>query len=474
MATPAPESKELEDDKKEASQSISLLETLAAFLQQTKQQEADAGAKKVTATKSKATISHLPGIIDSIRLTGNLIVSAKSQTMGDDTTGTSQYNIQAGLVEKRAELVCRYNERKNTIPEKDARRAAALHLFTTEEAYLKLCFNKLVEHYTALQPVFQCYYNLLRVASLPNTTKASVEADGVLNGFLKEYPLEKQHIVVDEFFMQSRIFNARSEEFKARLEQEKDLEESDKAAFKILQPIWEKEAARITSKIKTRNLNQMIDSAVCINTHLRSDYNYEYTSSPIQPAADIVVFDIDIKSHRKSYFNDERSFSYRDFVRGGLRYDFSTGILFNLGIADHHYRIETEDEGNGPKLKIYENGQKNQYIPQIAAMFHASIRSSSYINLGFTLGASINTEKLDIGSIFPGLSLMVGHRNKAVLTVGPSLKKVELLKSKYDQNERFPVGSIQEDALTVQVYRVGWFIGVSYNLTQAQRSNIKL
>jgi len=91
---------------------------------------------------------------------------------------------------------------------------------------------------------------------------------------------------------------------------------------------------------------------------------------------------------------------------------------------------------------------------------------------GFTLGVSINVTDLNFNSFFPGVSLLIGKREKIVFTVGPAFKKVNQIKEIYKDN-RIVDEQIQVTDLTSEQYKIGFFFGLSYNLTSKQKSRVK-
>lgn len=92
---------------------------------------------------------------------------------------------------------------------------------------------------------------------------------------------------------------------------------------------------------------------------------------------------------------------------------------------------------------------------------------------GFSLGASIDLTSLNLNSFFPGISLLIGKKEKTIFTVGPAFKKVNQIKSIYDTNTIYDT-SIQVADITSEQFKIGWFVGISYNLTSKQKSKIKV
>src|SRR5665213_130367 len=233
----------------------------------------------------------------------------------------------------------------------------------------------------------------------------------------------------------------------------------------------------INAKLKKRNPGNDLKIAQNYVNWLFNPEAYRVSSTPIQPAQDIVLFDIRIKAKDSAtVLGDSRRFSYREYVRGGVRYDVSTGIVFSFGVGDHTYSkqaIYSKGVATDSSL-IVSNKRNNLYTPSIAAMLHASIRTWKTANLAATLGASINTSTLDINSIFPGLSLMVGKGTQFVFTAGPAFQKVNFLQEQYHEKQSYLTSSLPDVIPTSETFRIGFFFGISINLTKAQKAGFKL
>ena len=124
------------------------------------------------------------------------------------------------------------------------------------------------------------------------------------------------------------------------------------------------------------------------------------------------------------------------------------------------------------KFEIIENNNSN-YTPTIAGIIHTSFRSNSMFAFGLSLGVSINVTELNFNSFFPGVSLLIGKREKMVFTVGPAFKRVNQLKSIY-KDAMILDEKIQLTELTSPQFKIGYFFGITYNLTSKQKSKIKL
>ncbi|SIS82013.1 hypothetical protein SAMN05421786_102339 [Chryseobacterium ureilyticum] len=230
----------------------------------------------------------------------------------------------------------------------------------------------------------------------------------------------------------------------------------------------QKSIKNVDDVIQKINLSKKLNEVEILDRLLRKPETFEYVSAPIQGEEDYLEFDVVIKSKRNLsntyHINNDKSFKYFKYITGGIRFDFSVGTVFDFGTIDKKYTLDSES-----KIQRLDN---NKYNPTIAGIFHASFRNSKSVAFGFSLGASFTTG-LSFNSIFPGVSLLMGKRNKIILTAGPSFRLVDELKSNYKEGMTLNNSLADSDLLTKN-FRIGGFFGISYNLTPKQKDVLKL
>lgn len=230
----------------------------------------------------------------------------------------------------------------------------------------------------------------------------------------------------------------------------------------------QKSIKNVDDVIQKINLSKKLNEVEILDRLLRKPETFEYVSAPIQGEEDYLEFDVIIKSKRNLsntyHINNDKSFKYFKYITGGIRFDFSVGTVFDFGTIDKKYTLDSES-----KIQRLDN---NKYNPTIAGIFHASFRNSKSVAFGFSLGASFTTG-LSFNSIFPGVSLLMGKRNKIILTAGPSFRLVDELKSNYKEGMTLNNSLADSDLLTKN-FRIGGFFGISYNLTPKQKDVLKL
>ncbi|MCS3530969.1 hypothetical protein [Chryseobacterium sp. JUb7] len=232
-----------------------------------------------------------------------------------------------------------------------------------------------------------------------------------------------------------------------------------------------KDITDLSKIVADLNIRKKLNYVESLDRILSTKNSYTYTSVPIQGFEDYLQFDITMVSKTKisddKYVIDRgKTFKYKEYLKGGVRFDFSIGTVFDIGNKQQEFDIVQDNNG----YKIIQT-TNNEYIPTIAGMLHSSWRSSNNFAFGVTLGVSMDMTKLQLNSLFPGISLLVGKTDKIIFTAGPALRKVSQLTNGFTLNTSLsssPEGYISES------YKLGWFVGISWNLTNKQKSLMRL
>ncbi|WP_052123345.1 coiled-coil domain-containing protein [Flavobacterium beibuense] len=246
------------------------------------------------------------------------------------------------------------------------------------------------------------------------------------------------------------------------------------------------EVDNIQKIIASKKIFDMLIQVISINNILSNKNSYEFASSPIQPLEDYVSFSVKLKRKHPDLQSEakDREFSpYLEYTKGGVRFDFSTGAVFDFQLAKNEnnyyygeYIIEDYKDSLGQITSKQIKGiGRDRFKPSLAGMFHTSFRENGNFSFGLTLGASLNVETFELNSLFPGVSLLIGKKQKFIFTVGPAFKKVELLKENYQLNQDYDPTQLNDSVeLTTSKYRIGLFFGITYNLTNEQKSKFKI
>ena len=127
-----------------------------------------------------------------------------------------------------------------------------------------------------------------------------------------------------------------------------------------------------------------------------------------------------------------------------------------------------EDANKADTVKLKRRDNHNIISPGLAAMMHFYPRSGKNIAWGglFGVGAGFqSTEDINF-SLYTGVSLVMGKRQKIMLSAGFSFLRVERLKDKqFEIDKEYPISKIDLANSTEKVFKSSGFLSISYNIT---------
>ena len=182
-----------------------------------------------------------------------------------------------------------------------------------------------------------------------------------------------------------------------------------------------------------------------------------------KPNADDIIINVTLNPN--SQYSKEKmtkSVEIPLLVNGGVKIDFSTG-LFVSNLVDDVYLNKPNYEND---LIIGYNLIKEDENPigyGLAGYMHTYWRTHWDFNVALTLGVGIdqNTQV----KIMPGISLIVGRKERLVINGGFAFGKVKQL-SKVQDTER--LYSSKVEPIYSEPYKLGWSVGISYNLFKSK------
>ena len=160
---------------------------------------------------------------------------------------------------------------------------------------------------------------------------------------------------------------------------------------------------------------------------------------------------------------------YKIRICGGHRVNVSTGISFSFfGMTDDDYTIARANTDSQFIIKKTEKGT-NLYIPSLTTFIHFYNRGCGSLQSTATMGLSINPTSLESLKVMAGYSLIFGDERRGVFSIGVIAGAVNRLKTKYEKDKPLlfkDYPTLQETDLTAKRFRVGMFLGLSYNLSR--------
>lgn len=380
----------------------------------------------------------------------------------------SEINISKASIDKTKKEVENFETELNSI-------SNDMHMFENQMVKLTQIYNDYVRNLKDINRINSAYNNYIDYIINPNLTYEQYTNDAkIICAILDSEKRNDYYAEINDFdeqyskFMEQYNLIINDGVFHKMAVEDESYSKLVKAKYDLMK----KDVEAIYKKVNITELRKKLNNAEIINNVLSLKKSYEVVSNPIQPLEDYLEFKVKIKQNRELgssiLKNVDKDFTYMEYVRRGVRWDVSVGTVFDFGIKNQEF--EVKDLGNS-QYEIIENNTSS-YTPTVAGLLHTSFRTNSMFAFGFSLGVSVNVTDLNFNSFFPGVSLLIGKREKIVFTAGPAFKKVKQIKSIYE-NDRILSQPIQVEDITSEQFKIGWFFGISYNLTNKQKSKIK-
>lgn len=219
----------------------------------------------------------------------------------------------------------------------------------------------------------------------------------------------------------------------------------------------------------------MIEEIDFLYNELQNDNNFNVVAPPVQMDGDIVSYTVNVTPTVTKTIGSNRSpmqFKFDIPAKNGLKVDFSVGPAFSFGKNSRDDKYFLKDVSNSTDLvNIQKEDNGNVISPGIVAMMHAYKRSGNSWALGGMFGVGAGFQSVsDVNlSVYLGPSLVIGKREKVMVSAGWSWLRVQRIKSKQfiadDPSATYKKTEIKIEDVTEKIFKTSFFFSVSYNLT---------
>lgn len=239
----------------------------------------------------------------------------------------------------------------------------------------------------------------------------------------------------------------------------------------------EKSIARITTALKTienEHPETLFSDIDFLKAELSNKKNFDAIAPPVQADADLINYKIIINPTQTNTLGAHKSNMEFDFdvpVKGGWKTDFSIGPTFSFGdkAKDEKYYLEESTTTPGNVI-LRQRDNNNAVSPGIAAMMHFYPRRAQNIAYGgmFGVGAGFQgIEDADI-SFYAGASVILGKREKIILSLGVSYLNVDRIKNnEFKADNEYVPANIDLNNVTEKVLDGSFFLSISYAISKA-------
>jgi len=234
-----------------------------------------------------------------------------------------------------------------------------------------------------------------------------------------------------------------------------------------------KEIEDINTKVNNYDYNNLFKEISNLYDCLNDDRTYYVISTPIRTKKDIIIYKITITPRTGVNINFsqqkvEHSIEVR--IKGGIRFDFSAGFMGAMGgVLNKEYKKSYAPNDSMNSSIINELNNNNKYDLSLLALMHVSRRQNDGPStFSGTVGVAPSAKDLTESMLIIGLSAGFGADQRVYLSSGAAFAKTDYLNNKYTLGVSTKNSEIGDD-LTEKTWRVGWFIGITYNFTYKSR-----
>jgi len=334
--------------------------------------------------------------------------------------------------------------------------------YSIELANLSAEIKKLHEVFEFLEGSKILKNDLVEITKTCDLTqsKAVIETDKLAINY--PYILESMNISLD-FDKSFRQFKSSYDVFLSSEVVKQKFNGDDCKIKKSLSPILE-EAESLKSLVSKTDYQKVVQECQALYKALRSQNSYIAVSDPVQASKDEIRFEVKIEPRKEAesiLCLEKRHFNTVTPVYGGVKIDFSTGLFFS-SLVDKSYSSNplTADSS---RSTISENAQNNIGQVSIGGMMHISRRSAGYIKPTLSFGLGVNSTDFTNANIFIGGGVVIGNKERFIVSGGYTMSNIDFLRSKYKLNTEYSTSEL-DDELTESTLKGGWFFSLTYNL----------
>ncbi len=221
----------------------------------------------------------------------------------------------------------------------------------------------------------------------------------------------------------------------------------------VADKIKETDSAYRKNKIKPDFFTPLTEVANVYKQIQSANFNYSYT---VNAANDYAQLKLQIYSRKDTVNNDTITRYFPIRSKGNLRLRNSVGISFTyFSDKNKSYFVKPDSTIGG--------GSADYFTPLISTFIHFYGYKSNNFKIGGAIGFGIPVtgDKKDINYML-GICGVIGKNEPIMVTLGVAGAKVRRLSNGWSLGTKAP--RLDFDIPTLDVFRVGVFLGVSFNL----------
>ena len=202
-----------------------------------------------------------------------------------------------------------------------------------------------------------------------------------------------------------------------------------------------------------------------------NEKSFSFSTSPLKAETDEIIYEITINPIKNEDVDRYGSGSRKEFfnvpiqVQGGFKIDFSTGLFFS-NLINHKFATPKDSiVSASDTLKGYRilRNKEGKIKLGLSATAHLYWRWFQDLNIGANFGVGLLPDQ-GVNYLLGG-SIIIGTKKRVIINGGVTTGYVDRLSSLVKENNFYPDVPLEKE-LTVKELDFGWYLGISYNLTE--------
>jgi hypothetical protein len=180
---------------------------------------------------------------------------------------------------------------------------------------------------------------------------------------------------------------------------------------------------------------------------------------------DVVKLDISIEPKNNALGYKSRKEKFTSVIRtyGGLRFDVSAGLMFNMNLNDRSYYYDSSGFVSDTSI-IVRAKNRNSYIPFVGTQLNVYANKPFRLPMSPGVCIGVSTDLKDL-RYYLGGCMVIGNQDRIVFSGGLAGGQVDILSGRYNTNKAYLTSSLPDAPLIEQAFRLGYFFSITYNLT---------
>lgn len=216
---------------------------------------------------------------------------------------------------------------------------------------------------------------------------------------------------------------------------------------------------------KTGELEKLADGILSVNVH-----NFSYSTEVFTAKKDEIIFKITAAAEKPLSCNlpQTRIITVKGRTYQGWRLDFSTGVFLNMGNSDFKGAGFSYKKINDDSSMIRRIDGGKSILLSVGGLLHLYYLQDAFIKPGISIGVS-SSSGFDILNLHAGLSIILGDKQRFIISGGLTLRESKMLDREYQLNKMYKTDYLPDEPPVTTVFpKAGGFFSLTYNITRGE------